>query len=189
MDVESMVELVVEQTLWDGLVGGVHGEKHWLRVFKLADKIINCMTLNIKTRLVVNRGVVGLAALLHDVGRIHDGRDYDHGYRGAAIAFKVAGNVFASGKNQLDLATPTGFHKKMVELGKIADIVSRHCLPGPGDYLEMQIVKDADKLDRVRFGGKKAVDVNRLALVESKSLLDDAVGLYDESKAVAGGVR
>jgi len=136
-----------------------------------------------KNRLVVNRGVVGLGALLHDIGRVHDGKDLDHGFRGAPIAFKVAGNVFAS--NQSAMATPKGFYGKMAELGKVCDIVARHCLPGPGDYLEMQIVKDADKLDRVRFGGVKSLDVNRLAWPDiCVPIIDDAINLYENSIAI-----
>ena len=184
MNTDSMIELVVEQALWKGLIAGIHGEAHWLRVFKLTEKIINCMVLARKDKLVVNRGVIGLSALLHDIGRVNDGKDPDHGYRGAPVAFRVAGNIMAKGKNQLKLATPKGFHAGMVELGKIADIVTRHCFPGPGDYLEMQIVKDADKLDRVRLNGVEAVDLDRLALEASKTLIDEAVRLYDESREI-----
>lgn len=184
MNTESMIELIVEQAIWDGIAGSSHGEAHWLRVFKLADKMINRMALMVKgnNKLVVNRGVVGFAALLHDVGRVHDGRDPAHGYRGASTAVRVATTIYASGKNQWDLILPKDFHKKVAELGMIADIVNRHCLKGPGDYLEMQIVKDADKLDRVRFSGKRSVDVDRLALDVSRDMVEEAVELYEESR-------
>lgn len=184
MDVESMIEMVVEHALWDKLAEGIHGEKHWLRVFKLADKIMSCLMLARKTKLVVNKGMVGMAALLHDIGRVNDGADPDHGYRGAPIAFKLAASLMAQGQNKIALATPKGFYAKMAELGRIADIVSRHCLPGPGDYLEMQIVKDADKLDRVRLGGPDAVDLDQLALPVSKTLIDTAVKLYEQDSLI-----
>lgn len=184
MNTESMIELVAEQALWESLVSSRYGEAHWLRVFKLTDKIINCLMLERKTKLVVNKGIVGLASLLHEIGRIHDGKDPNHGFRGASIAFRVAGNIFATGPNKLALATPKGMQAKLVELGRIADIVNRHCMKGPGDYLEMQIVKDADKLDRVRIKGAASVDVDRLALDVSRSLVGEAVRLYEDSKVI-----
>jgi hypothetical protein len=97
--------------------------------------------------------VVTMAALLHDIGRLHDNDDPDHGYRVAPSLFDAA----------TDLAWVDP-----VEWGKIAHIVFEHCLPGPGDFLEMQIVKDADKLDlfRNKMGGP---DPHRLALDISKN--------------------
>ncbi len=168
MNFDTKIELVAEQALWAGLSKSVHGDSHWRRTFLLAEMIM--------AETGGHRHIVGYSALMHDIGRLHSDPDRNHGYRGASFAIRIAGNDYANSP----LST-NEFYGTMVILGKIAEIVSRHCLPDIPDYLEMQIVHDANILDRVRFNGRDSIDVSRFALPDvSEPLIDAALELLDE---------
>jgi hypothetical protein len=166
MTTESMIELISQHTLWSGLGKSLYGEQHWLRTFKFADLIMKQL-MKRKEAGTLDPEVIGMAALMHDIGRVHDGDDEFHGFRGVATTIRVACTIFAQ-PSQLTIALSPGMdipniYTVQQKLGRIADIVCRHSEAGPGDYLEMQVVKDANKLDRVRFGGQEHVDASRLA--------------------------
>lgn len=101
------------------------------------------------------------AALLHDIGRIDDKGDAMHGYRGVYYAIQA----------MMDPLWVNCVALNMAKKGMVTDIIIHHCEPGPGTFLEMQIVKDADKLDRVRFQGENilvssVLDIQRLHFKE-----------------------
>lgn len=167
MNLDAMIEAVAEQAIWNGLAGGVYGDSHWRRTFLLAEMIM-------KRVPGAHNAIVGYAALCHDIGRVNHAADRMHGYRGAAIALRVAGNAYAN-----IALTDNQFHGTMVIMGKIQDIVSRHCVSAP-DYDEFRIVHDANILDRVRFGGRSSIDVKKFALPDiSTPLIDAAIELLE----------
>jgi len=172
MNLDAMVEAVAEQAIWTGLASGVYGDAHWRRTFKLSEMIMKQVT-------GAHNAIVAYAALCHDIGRVNHANDRMHGYRGAAIALRIVGNTYANmalNDNQL--------HGTMVIMGKIQDIVSRHCVSAP-DYDEFRIVHDANILDRVRFGGKSSIDVKKFALPDiSIPLIDVAIELLEEEPVV-----
>jgi len=171
MNLVEMINAVAERAIWAGIVNGIYGIDHWRRTFKLAEAIMK--------KTGGNKHIVSFAALCHDIGRVNHNRDRNHGYRGASVAIRVAGNIFAA--NPMSMALPKDFNGTMVVMGKIADIVSRHCLDHRPDYLEMQIVNDANILDRVRFDGKRSIDVSKFAMPEvSKKLIKTALKMLKD---------
>lgn len=126
-----------------------HGRGHAYRTAILAKAI--------QLRVGGNVEMVVAAGLLHDVGRIHDKGDPMHGYRGVYYAIQAMMDPV-----WVNCMLPLNMSNK----GMVTDIIIHHCEPGPGTFLEMQIVKDADKLDRVRFQGDNelsaVLDVDRL---------------------------
>ena len=76
---------------WDG----IHGAPHWSRVRR------NGLILSEQTG--ANRRVVEYFAFIHDLGRLNDNHDPEHGYRAALIAEKIAGDLIAVDAVELDL--------------------------------------------------------------------------------------
>ena len=171
MNLDAMIEAVAEQAIWPGLLKSKYGDRHWRRTFKLAEMIME--------QAGGHNGIVGYAALCHDIGRVSDLQDANHGFRGASIAMRIAAQSYAT------MPMPQNqFNGTMVILGKIEDIVSRHCLDHEPDYLEMQIVHDANILDRVRFDGVASINPEMFALPDvSIPLIAAAMELLESEPA------
>jgi hypothetical protein len=108
-------------------------------------------------------------AAFHDIGRISDGSDPDHGWRAARQVLVAANQVALSLPEML----PIGRSQQDVWKGRLLEIVFHHCEPGHGSFIEMQIVKDADKLERFRLT-PEGPDPERLALAVSRDMIEDA---------------
>lgn len=65
---------------------GIHGISHWARVWA------NGMRVAAETG--ADERVVGYFALFHDARRFNEGRDPDHGQRGAELAAQWRGDLF-----------------------------------------------------------------------------------------------
>lgn len=76
---------------WDG----IHGASHWSRVRR------NGLILAVHTG--ANARVVEYFGFIHDLGRENDHRDPEHGYRAAAIAENIAGDLIDVTENELQL--------------------------------------------------------------------------------------
>lgn len=139
----------------------VHGVGHLARVFIMQELI--CDLLN-EQGITVNRDATRYAAMAHDVGRTHDDHDSDHGWRSADWI-----------KNNLtDQMTPE-------LLDTVTYIVHWHVPPdndAPEMTTELQVLKDADGLDRVRLGD---LNVSYLRTDAAKELVDIAEQLYNLS--------
>ena len=104
------------------------------------------------------------SAVYHDVGRVNDSADDFHGQRSAEV-FKKNGK-----KHAVDMEAATfliAYHCLDDSLG-LGQIKKRF----DGDKrisLLYKIIKDADALDRVRFG-KAGLDISYLRLEESKKM-------------------
>lgn len=110
---------------WDG----IHGAGHWARVR------YNGLVLARSTG--ADRDVVELFAFLHDARREHDGGDFEHGARAAALARELNGRVFSLDRTQLRLLE---WACRDHSIGEVeADVTVQTCW-------------DADRLDLGRVG-------------------------------------
>ena len=114
--------------------------------------------------LKLDRDALRYAAMAHDVGRLDDGKDLEHGTRSAQWIKENLSNKMSP--ETLDIATY---------------IVHWH-VPSDSDAPvmtdELKVLKDADGLDRVRLGD---LDPNYLRTEPAKKLLKVAERLYDLS--------
>ena len=132
---EQLLRDFEPQESWLTHDSNIHGVGHLSRVFVLQELICNLL---VEQGVAVNREATRWAAMTHDVGRIDDGLDLDHGWRSAEWI-----------KNNLhDQMTPE-------LLDTVMYIVHWH-VPSdeeaPEMTIELQVLKDADGLDRVRLG-------------------------------------
>ncbi len=76
---------------------GIHGAPHWARVRQNG--------LLLLQRTGANRKVIELFAFLHDVERLNDGSDPDHGSRAADLAIELSGTLIDVDDYELKLLT------------------------------------------------------------------------------------
>lgn len=137
----------------------LHGRLHSARVLLLALVIAELMHLP-----DADRHTLSMAAIFHDSRRDNDGEDQEHGQLSAQY-----------------------YRESFKDYDPVADLVIKyHCLPDKEGYKAIEkmfalseektrarklfdIFKDADGLDRVRFGWK-SLDLNQLRYAESKTL-------------------
>lgn len=142
----------------------LHGVGHLGRVFVLQELICNLLEIE---GVAVNREATRWAAMAHDVGRVDDGLDLDHGRRSAEWI-----------KNNL--------HDRMSPelLDTVTYIVHWHVPPddeAPEMTIELQVLKDADGLDRVRLGD---LNPSYLRTKAALQLIDTARKLDEHSLPV-----
>ena len=143
-----------------------HGVDHMARVFILQELI--CSQLE-NQGIEVNRQAVRFAAMAHDVGRIDDSTDLDHGRRSAEW---IKENLSADISSEM--------------MDTVTYIVHWHVPPdheAPVMTTELKALKDADGLDRVRLGD---LDVSRLRTDVARALVGTAEDLYYESQQSDG---
>ncbi len=141
---------------WDG----IHGAPHWSRVRH------NGLLLAELTG--ANTRVVEYFAFLHDLGRENDHHDPEHGYRAAAIAEKIAGDLIDV--TEAELALLTEACQGHSDGHMVADVTIMTCW-------------DADRLDLGRVGIRP--DPQRLCTVTARAseVLEEA---YERSICFLG---
>ena len=149
-------------------MGDEHGEIHSARV------LLNCLLLAKETKLTLHEtDVLAIASVFHDTMRDNDGDDTKHGEESAKYYKEYAQS-----------------HPALINYEKVIEqIIKYHCLPdeiGRAEinkrYLKLfDIFKDADALDRVRFGIRD-LDINQLRTPEAKSMTMVAEILRQELK-------
>lgn len=160
---------------------GIHGVNHIERVLKLTLTLINHMS---KDKFSLNDIlIIGLSASYHDIGRTHDGIDFEHGFE-SVVKLKKLGLV----EKFLDCyALADEFNANKDNLQILHFIIAHH---NTGDRYAQSVLKennkikdkirawflysilcDSDNLDRVRIGD---LDTNYLRLGESLELVDYA---------------
>ena len=72
-------------------VKGVHGVKHWSRVWTNGRKLAS---LEEEAGRIIDRGVVELFAWFHDSCRLNDEQDPEHGPRAAELVRELRGEFF-----------------------------------------------------------------------------------------------
>lgn len=142
----------------------IHGVGHMSRVFILQELI--CDQLE-QQGAVVDRQATRWAASVHDVGRVDDGIDPDHGRRSA---------------EWMNRNVPAGISPETIDRATYA--VHWH-VPSddaaPVMTTELKVLKDADALDRVRLGD---LNVSYLRTEAAKGMVDVAQQLYEASVSV-----
>jgi len=109
---------------------GIHGWPHWLRVWENGSRLA--------ARTGANLTLVALFAFTHDVARLNDGWDVDHGRRAAEIIHDtLQGKVFQLNESDLNL---------------LLDAVTRHSQGILEADPTVQTCWDADRLDLGRVG-------------------------------------
>ncbi len=144
----------------------VHGVDHMARVFILQELICDILE---SQNTAVNREALRWASSTHDIGRINDGLDLDHGTRSARWISDNLSNYM----------TP--------ELLDVVTYIVHWHVPSddkaPVMTTELQVLKDADALDRVRLGD---LDPRYLRTDAAMSLIGVAEDLYDSFLNVRG---
>jgi uncharacterized protein len=109
--------------------GGIHGAPHWARV--------RLNGLRLARHTGASAAVVEYFALLHDCRRQNDGRDPEHGRRGADLAFSLRGSLVLLSDADFDRLHYACVHHSRGLLE--ADVTVQTCW-------------DADRLDLGRVG-------------------------------------
>ncbi len=151
---------------------GVHGKSHTLRVLLL------CLLLAKEKGLSIKKTeMLSTAAIYHDTCRKNDGVDYYHGYE-AMKYYKE------------NVRHPNPLVEFLIEYHAVDDdlgyreLNNNHNLSGKVETAKMlfEIFKDADALDRVRFG-IQSLDLGYLRTEEAKHFPLIARICYDNVKA------
>lgn len=154
----SLIRKFEPKAAWLFHDSSIHGIDHMARVFILQELI--CDKLE-SQGTAVNREAVRWASMAHDVGRINDGIDGEHGQRSAKW---IKENLSSQMSPEM--------------LDTVAYIVHWH-VPSdneaPAMTTELQALKDADGLDRVRIGD---LNPRYLRTNAAKSLIGVAEDLY-----------
>lgn len=128
MITQALIRAIIDQHPLKGHAS-IHFTDHWARVLENGRRL--------QTASGARLEVVELFAVFHDAGRISDGKDPDHGERGAQVAARMRGRLFdidAAGWELLRLACQ--LHSK----GRL-----------DGD-VTVQTCWDSDRLDLLRAG-------------------------------------
>ncbi len=147
---------------------GIHGIVHVTRVLVWADRLGRCL---LEEGLAVDLEVVRWAAVLHDVGRLDDGRDTRHGERSAQW---VAANRAAVCAGLGDTAL------SVVQYCCTWHVQSDSAAPAMSN--ELACLKDADGLERVRLSDLNAA---YLRTAHARRLIPDAQRLFLATRAPA----
>lgn len=149
------------QEAWLMHDGLLHGVPHMTRVFILQELI--CDRLE-EQGTVVNRHAIRWAASVHDVGRLDDGIDLEHGRRSAEWMRKNQPQSMSA--EAVDIAT------------YIVHWHVPHDSDAPVMTTELKVLKDADGLDRVRLGD---LDESYLRTDAARNLVQTARQLCEAS--------
>lgn len=157
--------LITEEVDYDS--ENEHGKEHAARV------LLNCLLMAYERKLTMHEmDILAVAAVFHDAARTNDGEDPKHGEECAKYYQKFARSSYLIDEEKI-----------------IAQIIKYHCLPDEIGKAEISkryhklfdIFKDADALDRVRFG-IKALDVNQLRTPEARTMTMVAVASFEGLK-------
>lgn len=153
---------------------GIHGPSHVERVMLLAAII------------AMEQGFTGretelllIACSYHDIGRINDDKDDQHGKRSADQLPSIPGLEISEGELRcLQAAIATHSRKDafidfFICKYEVSDEDTDLC------RLLCKALKDADNLDRVRLGD---LDVGRLRFAESKALEETAEAIFETKR-------
>ncbi len=139
----------------------LHGPAHMMRVFILQELIATQLE---REGLTVNREATRWAASVHDIGRVDDGDDLEHGTRSAEWMRNHVPNNMSP--EAIDVATYiVHWHTPEDEAA-------------PTMTTELKILKDADGLDRIRLGD---LDARFLRTNAAHQLIELAQQLYEGS--------
>ena len=133
----------------------IHGPRHWRRVSRLG--------LRIARQEGADALVVAVFAACHDVARIHDGRDMEHGPLGAR-------------RVRDELAAQLGLAETRLDLLLVA--ITEHTWGRVSSDPTIGACWDVDRLDLVRIGFALDPDLLSTASARSGSLQEAAARLW-----------
>ena len=151
----------------------LHGINHVVRVLFNSYAIMTLENVSKEDKKIIREAVK-----LHDIGRTRDGEDREHGAKGALKARKILEDK--------------GYSKE--EIDEICFIIKEHSLPAQKNEEDLEnlpdelkriyryhlnIVKDADKLDRIRIGD---LNPHRLSTDSAKRLIGVAKEVFEDNK-------
>lgn len=149
----------------------VHGVMHTLRVFVLADKLAEDQKLDIQLKSILQ-----CSALYHDIGRNNDQIDDFHGYRSYEEIRKF-GIVLQKFPFKLQEIMRFVIENHPFDDQKAVENIKKYSL-GDSERIEamkvLHILKDADTLDRCRFGH---INLDYLTLEDSRKYVSFAYQL------------
>lgn len=146
------------QESWLSHHSEIHGLDHLSRVVQLQEMISDAQE---KDGMVLDREGLRWASALHDIGRVDDGIDPDHGKRGGEWL-----------RNNMVGTIPPDIFESVIYLVTWHNIEDRLI---PQMTNEMAVLKDADALDRVRINdldpARLRFDVSRGFIKTARQLL------------------
>jgi len=142
-------------------VGSIHGRAHWRRVARLG--------LQIAETEGADTLVVALFAVCHDVARVHDGPDMEHGPKAAEM-------VATTLAPHLDLA-PT-------QLDWLLQAIAQHTDGQISDDLTIGSCWDADRLDLLRIGFQVQSKLLSTAAARTVQMQDAAAALWARDRRI-----
>lgn len=158
---ESLIRKYEPRAEWFQLDSLLHGISHLARVFILQEIISERLLAEGRQ---FDHEAVRWASVTHDVGRVNDDADAGHGFRSAEWAKQNLGDRVAAETLEC-IAYLNEWHVPSDE-------------SVPRFSLELEILKDADGLDRVRLYD---LDPNYLRLEVSRGMIDLAQQLLDKT--------
>ena len=135
---------------------GEHGKLHTLRVMLNALMIAKQRGLS-----ETNIDKLCTAAIFHDTMRTHNGSDENHGRASAKYYRKFTENNISEIKYSDTV-------KRLIEYHCLPDEIGKNAI-SKADWELYDILKDADGLDRIRFGIRE-LDINQLRTPEAKMM-------------------
>lgn len=163
---EKLLRTFEPQQSWLAHDSYIHGVDHMARVFILQELI--CDQLEVQG-IQVNREAVRWAAMAHDVGRVDDGLDLEHGRRSAEWI-----------RNDFAKRIPPDV------LDVVTYIVHWHVpsdSEAPVMTIELQVLKDADALDRVRINDLDTRYLRTDAATSFVPVAEELFNLYEAQDA------
>jgi len=161
----------------------IHGVSHTRRVNFFATLIMNSENVDYQTKKIIEIFVEN-----HDIGRINDVEDKEHGKRSVDLLQKNEDRLDELTDQQKEIAL---FIIKEHSLSATENINDLNSIAGNSEkkkrYIQkiLDICKDADKLDRVRLdpygiNPREGLDVSRLSLSCSKNFENIAYEAFDK---------
>lgn len=157
----TTVRKYLAKTEWLFHPSEIHGIDHMERVLRLQEFVADALE---QDGVVLNREALRWAAGFHDVARIDDGLDSDHGRRSGEW---IRANMQA--------VIPPEILEMVIHFVTCHNIEDDHI---PNMTNELAVLKDADALDRVRIND---LDPTRLRFAVSKTLVSTAEKLLENS--------
>jgi uncharacterized protein len=154
------------QAAWFHSPGGIHGLAHTARVLVWANLLAEALGADVE--------VVRWAAAVHDVGRVDDGRDPEHGERSATWWLNAGAVAPALGEAQRQaVASAVRWHVPWDDQ-----------VPMAARTPEWVCLKDADGLDRARLASVpvSGLDPRLLRTPHARGMVDLARALVDETR-------
>lgn len=152
---------LLDEELSSGVYTSEHGIHHWARTAAYATMIYDNVSKDVESEDNVEKWQVIVAGVCHDLGRIGESADPQHGTRG----------VMRAAMAMQDIVDAVFIPPDSLMQGEILHAIMHHCDPTKGDNNLTRILKDADKLDILR-DGQNRLNTSKLYFPYSLKLVE-----------------